>query len=367
MAAREVLGGEIIEHDMGGGARGGGGEGEGERIGRGRKVGTSDGGMAGFGIGAGEPGERLGIGAAVVVGENEDLAGGVGRAVVAGGGEATGFEVKDAEVFLLIKKGGGAVGGAIVDHDDFVVGVIDLAAGFEAGFEAVGSVPGADDDGEARGIFGERVGKGGFAEGFESRFFGSIPPDEPEGPIGHDLVIVEPMIRPGVEGRSGKAGGAGKFEGAGKKGRLGLFGVAVGIETKFGEINGTVAGEMVEAGEISGECFRVFEVDVEGGEVGGGRFEVFGGGEVGVSDRQAGRDFLGRADELVEGAIDFPRGHPAGHLGGDLVAHQEGPEGGVAVVGFEPANEIGPGLLKKGGVFVEKIATLAPGVGGDDE
>ncbi len=71
---------------------------------------------------------------------------------------------------------------------------------------------------------------------------------------------------------------------------------------------------MVKAGEVALEGFLVFEVDVEGGEVGGGWLEVFGGGEVGVGDGEAGGGFLGGADEGVEGAVDFPRGHPAGHV-----------------------------------------------------
>ncbi len=76
VAAGEVLGGGVIDHDVGGGAGGGGGEGEAAGVGDGGEVWAADGGVVGLRIGAGEPGEPLGVGLAVVVGVGEDVTGG---------------------------------------------------------------------------------------------------------------------------------------------------------------------------------------------------------------------------------------------------------------------------------------------------
>ena len=99
-----------------------------------------------------------------------------------------------------------------------------------------------------------------------------------------------------------------------------VLGVTVGVEAKFGEVNGTVAGEVVKAREVACERFAVFEVNVEGGEVCRGWFKVFGGGKVSVADGDARRNFLTGADEAIEGSVDFPRSHPAGHVGRNFVS-----------------------------------------------
>lgn len=332
VAAGEVLGGGVIEHDVGGRAGGGGGEGEAEGVWRGREIGSADGSVPGFGISVGEPSEPLFVGAAIIVGESEDFAGGVLGSVIAGGGEAGGWEVEDVEIFLPVEESGGAISGAIIDDDDFEVGVVDVSAGFEAGGEPVGAVAGADDDGESGWVFGERIGEDGVANGGEGGLFRAIAAKEAEGPVVHHASVVKPVIGPGVEGGSGEAGLAGEAEGLREEGGLQVLGIAGGIETELGEENGPVAGEVVEAGEVVGEGFAFLEVDIEGGEVGRGWLEVFGGGKVGVADREAGGGFLAGADERIEGTVDFPGSHPAGHVGGDFIADEDGSEAGVVFV-----------------------------------
>lgn len=180
MATGEVLGGGVIEHDVGGGAGGGGGEGEAAGVGLGGEVGSADGGVVGLGIGAGEPGEPLGIGLAVVVGVSENLAGGLFGSVISGGGEAAGIEVEGADAGHFIEESGCFIGGAVVDDDDFEVGVVEGAAGIEASGEAGGAVAGADDDGEAGGIFWKWVGESEVAESGEDGLFGEVAAKEAE-------------------------------------------------------------------------------------------------------------------------------------------------------------------------------------------
>ena len=73
-----------------------------------------------------------------------------------------------------------------------------------------------------------------------------------------------------------------------------VLGVTVGVEAKFGEVNGSVAGEVVKAREVACERFAVFEVNVEGGEVCRGWLEVFGGGESSRSRRGCQAPLFGR-------------------------------------------------------------------------
>ena len=76
----------------------------------------------------------------------------------------------------------------------------------------------------------------------------------------------------------------GQLKSGGKKGGLGVFWVPLGVHAEFGEEDGAVPGEMVEARQVALEGFSVFEVDIERGEIGRGWLEVFGGGEIGVGD-----------------------------------------------------------------------------------
>jgi hypothetical protein len=82
---------------------------------------------------------------------------------------------------------------------------------------------------------------------------GSIAAEESEGPIVHGPAIVEPVIRPSVEGDAAKPCFTAHAEGGGEKRGLCLFGIAGGIEAKFGEIDRTIAGEVMEAGKVAFE------------------------------------------------------------------------------------------------------------------
>ena len=118
----------------------------------------------------------------------------MGGSVVAGGGEAAGIQVEGPDAFLFVEEGGSVVGGAIVDDDDFEVGVVDSAAGIEAGDKAIGSVTGADDNGETRGIFWERIGKDEVSKGGKNGFFREVAAQKAEGPFVHAAVVVKPVI-----------------------------------------------------------------------------------------------------------------------------------------------------------------------------
>jgi len=371
VAAGEVFGAGVVEEDVGGGAGGGGHHGFLEAAGFGGDVwapGSPDGGV---GEGAGQPEEPVAVGFAIVVGVGDEVAGGLLGAAVAGHGKAEVFLLDEADIREAMDDVGGGVGGAVVDDEDFEVGVVDGEAGGEAGLEQFGAVVAADDHGEFWRILegeGVAVGVNGvleFAEGGEGGLGAPVAAGEAEAPVVDGAAVVLPAVGPGKEGGAGDA----RFEAFGELGgeEVGLFllGVAFGIEAELGDEDGAVAGDVLEALEVAVEGDGVFEVDVEGGEVGVAGFEVFGAGVVGVGVEEVGGDGAAGADEVFDGLADAARAHPADQFGGDLVGDEDGPEGGVVLVGFEElgVGELGPGEV---GSIAEEVAGPGPGDGGED-
>lgn len=219
-----------------------------------------------------------------------------------------------------------------------------MLEGFEGGGDAVLAVAGADDDGDAGFC---REGRGvvpGLLDGGESGFGEVLPIEEAEVPVGDDCPGIEPAVGPGVDGEAGDAfldGGAdGPIEGVG----LGGGGVAAGIESEFGDQDRAVAGEVVEAAEVGAEGLRLFEVEVEGGEVRVFGFEEFGGGVIGVAPEEVGVEGFSFLDEFFECLAGFPGGHPADEVGGDFVADEDGGEGRGAFGMEEAVGELDPCL-----------------------
>src|SRR5690606_11176112 len=98
---------------------------------------------------SGELGEPVGIDLAVVVGEGHDLPGGGGGPGVARRAEAAGFladELHAGEPFR--DEIAGAVGRAVVDHDDLGPGPAELSERVQAVADASDAIPAADDDGK---------------------------------------------------------------------------------------------------------------------------------------------------------------------------------------------------------------------------
>lgn len=152
MTAGQVFGGEVINHDVSGSARGCGGEGKCQRLGLRGEVWSADRSMVGLGISAGEPSEPLFVRTTIIISEGEDFAGCFGRTMIARGGESRGFKVEGADFLLLVQKFGRAIGRTVVDNDDFEVVIVYVLTGLDTGFDSAGTIAGADDDGEARWV-----------------------------------------------------------------------------------------------------------------------------------------------------------------------------------------------------------------------
>ena len=148
VAARDVLGGAVVDHHVGRPAGG-----EADAIGHpaalvGDQVRPAHADVLGADHVQGQVVEPVLIGFAVGVGVDDDLALGGVHADVAGEGQAhvlLGDDAQRRPAFELLEDRLRVVGGAIIDEDDLEVGVAQPLHRAQAGLDGAGAVVGADD------------------------------------------------------------------------------------------------------------------------------------------------------------------------------------------------------------------------------
>ncbi len=339
VAPREVFGPQVVQQDVGGGA--------GRRshhrllppVRFGREIGAARGTDFRVSEGTRDPEQPVPIRLAIVIGVGDQFtAGQVGAAVA--GERKPGVLLVD--ITCLRKAGGdlgGGIGGPVVDDDDLEGGILDVPAGAEAIHEGVSAVVGADHDGnpgwllEIECLAVIQEGGEGLVQAGEGRLFGSVPPLEAEGPVVHLAATIGPEIGPGEEGGARHPGLQAFLEVPREGFGLFLLTVAHRIESELGDKNRTVAGEVLEPGQVALQRLAVFEEDVEGREVGIAGLEVLGARVVGVGNEEVGVSFRPTGlDEIFQGFADLHRAHPAHQVGGNLVGNEEGAESGVGSV-----------------------------------
>lgn len=239
-----------------------------------REIGASCGGGFGvFGKGAAEIVQPLRVRAGVVVYVDDEFSLALASGVVAGGrktgwglGEKFGVE----SGFLAEGRDDvvGVVGGAVIDDEKFEVRVFDLFEKGKVVEESVTAIAGADGDGEE----GVLAGRGVrfcelFGELLESRLGAAVAPSEAEGPIEDFAAPIEPQVAPRVDGESGGGLVAGTVVSPSEHFALLVFefltgesgrSFGPGVVAKFGEEEGAVASDVVEAAEVVSEFQGVF-------------------------------------------------------------------------------------------------------------
>ena len=125
-------------------------------------------------------------------------------------------------------------------------------------------------------------------------FVVAVAVGQAEIPVEHFGAVVPPAVAPGVEGETGGFLFAGDDHVPSQRPPPAVTAVSPGIQSELGDHQRPVAGDVLEAFDIFPECVRLFEVDVEGGEIGVFRFEVFGARVVGVGEEQVRCDLRGR-------------------------------------------------------------------------
>ncbi len=272
--------------------------------------------------------EPVGIGVGIVVEVGDDVPGGRGEPRVARVGEPTILGLDQAAVVLPGDRGT-PVGGPVVHHDHFVIGVGEAAQPLEAVPDGARAVVGAHDHRHPgpRQRRRERNLHERLAYRRERRLGRAVGAREPERPVSDPLAVPIPLVRPGEHEHSGTAGCERGADLPVERARLHLVAVAQAVEPELAHHQRAVAGEVLEPGDVAVESFLRFEVDVEAQQVQERQPQVFGGGVVYVG-HQAVRVFVFHdAVHPLEIAFHLPAAQPAGHRSRDLVAERVAQQG----------------------------------------
>ena len=271
--------------------------------------------------------QPVAIDACVGVRVGHDLAGGFSQADVARGAQAAVRDVDDAHAAVGVPDLARAVLRAVVDQNDFVVGVRELLERREAFVDRVGGVVRADDDGDARPVALPLGRERRVPEGRRHRLGGGfgtpIAIDQPECPVVHRVAAAPPLVGP----REGHGAARAFFErGANLHRRdLGLarFAFTDAVGARLGQQQRLVSGDVLQSREVRAQFGLAMQVDVEGADVEERQVEEFGRRKVDVREQAAGRRRLRVLEQVVEKVFDAHAAVPAHHPGRDFVAERK--------------------------------------------
>ena len=366
VAARDVLGDLVGQKDVGRRAgRHGHAGGGAVVVGRGQ-VGAAHGHETLVGKGPGHVVQPVRVHVAVGVGVGDNGAPGGVHADVAGGGQAQVGLVDNLDVGrgggVAVGDLAGGVGGAVVDHDDFEVGVVDLGEGGQAAVHGGVGVVGAHDHRDKRRV-GRQMGQllaVDVGHGLVGRLLLAHLGHDAELPVLDQVAAGEPFVGPGEDHGAGHAQFKGGVQLPGQGLGHMLLVVADGVHAEFGQDQRQFAGHVLQALHIGAEGLLVVEVDVKRQEVQKGQAQVFRGRVVGVGDQAFGIFLAHDVGELFEELLNLARAVPTHDVAGDLVADEPGQDGRMAGQG---GHGLADGLLDVFFDFplVEEAQVLGPG------
>src|SRR5579884_3285846 len=312
---------------------------------------------------ADEIGEPVGIGDAVAIGIGDDLAGRRLGADVARNAQPAVRLADDAAIGVALGDFEGAVGRAVVDDDDLIVGVVELFERRQALVHRPLGVVRAHNDGDAR-IARQRRRQAGvaviFRDGVECRLRAALPVDEPEIPVFDAVAAGKPLVGPGEDEGAGDAGGEGGSHLPAERMRLLRLAGAHRVHAELGQHQRLVHREVVEPRDVAAERALVVQVDVEAEKIGEVDRQVFGRGIVRIADERARMLLLDQSDETLQEAPHRLDPVPPDHVRRDLVADEIGEDRGMAAAGPDAGCDRGADFAANSGA-VEEGDVLRPG------
>ena len=361
VAAGDMLGDDVVEHDV---RRGAGRAGHALR--QPRVVGRHHVGAAGAGDVAlperlHQVGQPLRMDPHVRVGVGDDLPGGVGQRHVPRDGQAAGRSVDHPHPPVPAGDGRGVVGRPVVDENDLERGVVERLERLEAVRQGVGGVVRADEHRHHRPLrpVGGRERRRGErpCDRAQGRLRPALRVDESERPVVDRLATSPPLVRPREGDRPARAARECRAELHRRQRCLPLRAFPDGVRTRLGQQQGPAPRHVVELGDVGAERRLVVQVDVEGADVEPRQIQEVGRRVVDVGDQRVGRGGLGILVELPEEGLDATVAVPTHDAGGDLVADGREQHGGMAGhpphLLRHPAPDLGrqPRVVEKGDVL----------------
>jgi hypothetical protein len=324
VAARDVLGILVGEqHVRGPAGRSGDALGD-PVVARRHDVGSADAGVVAAPERIGQVVEPVRVRARVVVGVGHDLAGRGPHPGVARTAQAAVLGADQPHV-VLRRDRRDVVLGTVVDDDHLEVRVLDAGEPLEAVAERARAVVAADHDRDTRPrvVGRERHLAHGALDGGERRFGRAVAVGEAERPVVDVFPAPVPLVGPRINERTRCAR---RERGAHLPGEgLGLAQLAVAhaVEPDLGQHQRSIAGEVLEPGEVGLQPVAILEVDVEAVEVEERQLQVLGGGIVDVRDQRAGILLADERAQSLDVALDAAGADPAHDRRRDLVRDRE--------------------------------------------
>ena len=192
-----------------------------------------------------------------------------------------------------------AIARAVVDEDDFEVGIGQPLERGEAVLERVGRVVGADDDRDARP--GRPARRRGTARR-RTRARRLPPPasdvrsrsTRPNAQSSTSIAAAPPFVGPGERDRAARAFVERRADVHRRDGGLPVFAFANAVGAGLGQQQRLVAGDVLQPREIRAQLRLAVQVDVERADVEEREIEKFGRRKVDVREQRVRRDGLGR-------------------------------------------------------------------------
>ena len=309
-----------------------------------------------------EVGQPVRVGDAVAVGIGDDLAARrLGPDISCDAQPLVGLadDAAEREALSDLER---AVGRAVIDDDDLVIGVVEGFERGEAGLHCALCIVGAHHDRDP-GIARQRrrqhalVAAGDLVKGWLRP---ALPVDEAERPVFDLMSAGEPLIGPGKDKSAGNAGRKGGAHLPAEDAGLLVRAVAHRVDAELGQDERLVDREIVQPRDIATERRLLVQVDVEAEEIREIDGQIFGRGKIGVADQRAGMLLAHQPDQFPQ---ETPHGFdavPSDHVWRDLVPDEIGEHSGVTTAGAHPTRDRGADLRLDRGA-VEEGHMLRPG------
>ncbi len=268
------------------------------------------------------------VGAAVGIGEGDDLAGGGGDAGVARDRKAVVVLAEVAHPRELPGDFRRGIGGTVVHENDFVIGIVQADERFEAGIQRAFAIEAGNHHRNLRRAGQRKIGRGAkrLLNGPKRFLRFPVSSGQAEAPLLDLLLAFEPVVGVTENDRPGQPGAKSRFNLPAEHFALVRFPFAEGIDAEFAQHQGPGIGERLQPGEIIFKRLPVMEVNVETDEVDVLRMQKFSRGKRREGAEAFRIDRFGRLHQVLDEIGHRADAAPADDFRRDLIHHAVGEE-----------------------------------------
>ena len=249
-------------------------------------------------------GQPLGIRIGIVIRIGHDFSSGEMQTGVTGETEPT-IGGTDEPERKFLGNAFGRVCRTVIDHNDFIIGIIQFFQGFEAVTNSSGAIIGTDHNGNfwPHTFRREREFLKGLTDGSKSRFGLTSTIGQAEVPIFNFVTAAIPFIRPSKDKRSCASGRPNCTDLPCQYLSLRVLPLSQTIQPNFREDQGTFVGNVLKTGKVRMKSGPGFQIDVETHKIQEGELEIFGCRIIDVRDKSVRIDGLHNCKESFQKSL----------------------------------------------------------------